>query len=259
MVFVHGAGMSAMSWALVAEQVVREGNCGVLAFDVRGHGLSSGEGEEQWDITTLCDDTAAVVQSVFSALGVDPRIVLIGHSMGGAIAARCAHHEELSVKIAGLVVLDVVEGTAMEALPAMRSVLEKRPSSFGCVQDAISWSISSGTVHNRASAVLSMPSQLIEAEGADGAVQWVWRTNLFHSEPFWPGWFTGLSKKFLDARVPKQLVLAGTDRLDTELMIGQMQGKFQVVLLPACGHAVQEDAPDQVATALLGFLRYNNL
>lgn len=40
------------------------------------------------------------------------------------------------------------------------------------------------------------------------------------------GWFTGLSDKFLAARAAKLLVLAGTDRLDTPLMIGQMQGAW---------------------------------
>lgn len=40
------------------------------------------------------------------------------------------------------------------------------------------------------------------------------------------GWFKGLSKLFLESRVLKLLVLAGTDRLDTDLTIGQMQGMF---------------------------------
>ena len=31
---------------------------------------------------------------------------------------------------------------------------------------------------------------------------------------------------------PKILILAGTDRLDRPLTVGQMQGKFQLVLLP---------------------------
>lgn len=35
----------------------------------------------------------------------------------------------------------------------------------------------------------------------------------------------GLSKKFLAAKGGKLLLLAGTDRLDKELMIGQMQGR----------------------------------
>lgn len=37
------------------------------------------------------------------------------------------------------------------------------------------------------------------------------------------------------------LLLAGTDRLDTALTVGQMQGKFQLVVLPAVGHTIQED------------------
>ena len=43
---------------------------------------------------------------------------------------------------------------------------------------------------------------------------------------------------FLSVNVPKLLLLAGVDRLDKELMVGQMQGKFQMQVLPQCGHAV---------------------
>ena len=46
---------------------------------------------------------------------------------------------------------------------------------------------------------------------------------------------------FLSVRGPKLLLLAGTDRLDKDLLVGQMQGKFQLVVLPAVGHVVQED------------------
>lgn len=53
-------------------------------------------------------------------------------------------------------------------------------------------------------------------------------------------WFTGLSKSFLSARTARLLVLAGTDRLDQELMIGQMQGKFQLVIVNDVGHMLQE-------------------
>lgn len=57
------------------------------------------------------------------------------------------------------------------------------------------------------------------------------------------GWFTGLSGKFLSARTARLLVLAGTERLDKELMIGQMQGKFQLVVMPGVGHMLQEVSP----------------
>ena len=46
------------------------------------------------------------------------------------------------------------------------------------------------------------------------------------------GWYKGLSEAFLGVCAPKVLMLAGTDRLDKPLTIGQMQGRFQMVLLP---------------------------
>jgi len=54
----------------------------------------------------------------------------------------------------------------------------------------------------------------------------VWKTDLSSTEPYWENWFTGMSGKFLRGRGAKLLLLAGTDRLDKELMIGQMQGEF---------------------------------
>jgi hypothetical protein len=37
----------------------------------------------------------------------------------------------------------------------------------------------------------------------------------------------------------KLLVLAGTDRLDKPLTIGQMQGKYQLIVYPESGHSIQ--------------------
>nr|XP_054929363.1 protein phosphatase methylesterase 1-like [Dermacentor andersoni] len=50
---------------------------------------------------------------------------------------------------------------------------------------------------------------------------------------------------------------SGVDRLDKDLTIGQMQGKFQMQVLPQCGHAVHEDVPGKVAEAVATFLVRN--
>lgn len=68
---------------------------------------------------------------------------------------------------------------------------------------------------------------LLREEPSDPSRPWKWRTDLAATKPFWENWFIGLSKKFLEARGGKLLLLAGTDRLDKELMIGQMQGNFR--------------------------------
>ena len=51
--------------------------------------------------------------------------------------------------------------------------------------------------------------------------------------------------------------VAGIDCLDTDLSIGQMQGKFQMQVFRNCGHSVREDAPDKLAKVLVGFLTRN--
>lgn len=84
--------------------------------------------------------------------------------------------------------------------------------------------------------------------------QYTWRIDLSRTEPFWSGWFKGLSQKFLDVSVPKVLLLANIHGLDTTLTVGQMQGKFQLQVLARSGHAIHEDQPQQVADIIAGFL-----
>ncbi|KAG6853726.1 Protein phosphatase methylesterase 1 [Blastosporella zonata] len=63
---------------------------------------------------------------------------------------------------------------------------------------------------------------------------------------------------FLQARTGRILILAGADRLDNELMIGQMQGKFQMVVIPGVGHMLQEDNPRRLAEIMVEFWRRND-
>lgn len=76
------------------------------------------------------------VAAVIDAIAHDDPIVLVGHSMGGAVAVRAAL---LIPNLYGLGVIDVVEGTAMDALASMQSFLRSRPSSFSTIPQAIEW------------------------------------------------------------------------------------------------------------------------
>lgn len=131
----------------------------------------------------------------------------------------------------------------MDALQSMEKYLSTRPTRFPSLASGIEWqyvrsltfsrftilkhvySTRSRTIRNHSSARASVPSLLYEeGQPTDPSRPWVWRTNLSATKPFWENWFIGLSGKFLAARGGKLLLLAGTDRLDKELMIGQMQG-----------------------------------
>jgi protein phosphatase methylesterase 1 len=77
------------------------------------------------------------------------------------------------------------------------------------------------------------------------------------TQSYWSEWFTGLSEKFLNSGTAKLLILAGTDRLDKPLIIGQMQGKFQLEIFPDAGHFLQEDTPMKTANCLVEFYKRN--
>lgn len=63
-------------------------------------------------------------------------IVLIGHSMGGAIAVSASYKID---SLVGLCVIDVVEGTALDALSSMQSILRGRPTHFKSIPHAVQW------------------------------------------------------------------------------------------------------------------------
>jgi protein phosphatase methylesterase 1 len=187
-----------------------------------------------------------------------PPCVLIGHSLGGTIVTTLAttHFRAFASNLIGYAVLDVVEGSAVEALGHMKTYLASRPSSFATVDEAIQWHIRTRTIRDSHSAEVSVPGLLIPQPGSSDRL--VWRTDLAAMSPFWPDWFTGMSAKFLTGRGAKLLILAGTDRLDRELMIGQMQGKFQMVVLPEAGHFVHEDRAEKVAGLVAEFYKRND-
>lgn len=292
LVLLHGGGYSSLTWSEFTKSIMTMVVCRVMAIDLRGHGDTQTTNEEDLSTDTLASDVAAIID----AAAEDSPIILVGHSMGGAVAVRAA---PLVMNLHGLGVIDVVEGTAMDALASMQSFLRSRPSSFSSISQAIEWCVRSGQIRNIQSAKVSVPGQIKNIETnklathdidalsqssceynsepsmpQDDIIQeeestnmpppptssipvsrkYMWRIDLAKTEQHWFGWFKGLSTAFLNVPVPKVLLLAGVDRLDRELTVGQMQGKFQMQVLPACGHAVHEDVPDKVAEAIATFM-----
>ncbi|EPQ08328.1 Protein phosphatase methylesterase 1 [Myotis brandtii] len=314
LLLLHGGGHSALSWAVFTAAIISRVQCRIVALDLRGHGETKVKNSEDLSAETMAKDVGNVIEAMYGDL--PPPIMLIGHSMGGAIAVHTAS-SNLVPSLLGLCVIDVVEGTAMDALNSMQNFLRGRPKTFKSLENAIEWSVKSGQIRNLESARVSMVGQVKdvksgqirnlesarvsmvgqvkECEGitspevsksvVEGIIEededdeegsesvnkrkkeddmetkkdhpYTWRIELAKTEKYWDGWFRGLSNLFLSCPIPKLLLLAGVDRLDKDLTIGQMQGKFQMQVLPQCGHAVHEDAPDKVAEAVATFLIRN--
>jgi protein phosphatase methylesterase 1 len=225
----HGAGSSGLSFAALTSEIrKRLPSAGILSLDARGHGSTVITPEPEIDdlsLETLSADFVTVLEKTKLQMSWKemPPLVLIGHSLGGAVVTNVAKGERLGRSILGYAVLDVVEGSAIDALQSMQIYLSTRPVGFPSMESGIEWHIRSRTIRNSVSARTSVPALLVHEKGR-GSRPWTWRTDLAATQPFWEGWFVGLSKKFLEARGGKLLLLAGTDRLDKELTIGQMQG-----------------------------------
>ncbi|KAK4788317.1 hypothetical protein SAY86_019636 [Trapa natans] len=248
---IHGGGYSGLSFALAASKIKEKAR--VVAMDLRGHGKSCTEDEIGLSIDTLCNDVLAVIRTMYG--DSPPAIILVGHSMGGSVAIHVAAKKVLR-SLAGLVVIDVVEGTAIASLFHMRKILSNRVQHFASIEKAIEWSVKGGSLRNLESARVSVPSTLKYDESKEC---YVYRARLEETEEYWKGWYEGLSEKFLSCPAAKLLLLAGTDRLDRSLTIGQMQGKFQMVVIRNTGHAIQEDVPDEFASHILNFISRNRI
>ncbi|KAF8069435.1 protein phosphatase methylesterase 1 [Scenedesmus sp. PABB004] len=246
---LHGGGYTGLTWSLVARQL--KDRYRVVAPDLRGHGDTHTADDLDFSAETMTRDIVELWKALFGGAPARTPTLVVGHSMGGALGVWAAATRELP-GLDGVAVIDVVEGTALAALPHMMGVLHSRPAAFPSMQAALEWAVRSGTCKNREMAGVSLPSQLVPAPDGGGAL--AWRTPLAASRPHWEGWYRGLSDAFLGLPVPKMLLLAGTDRLDRSLTIGQMQGKFQLVLMPTAGHAIQEDEPLKTSEYLQQFL-----
>ena len=265
---LHGAGHSGASFAPLAEALVSKGDTtiSIASIDLPGHGVKKGEeihGEIDYSSANLIESVKLGLDLVSSSIP-EARFVLLGHSLGGALVGKLAKVWEpyrWGKGLAGLIILDVAEGTAKDALPAMAALLMKQKKSFNNIEEAIAEAVNRGEVRNRRSARMTVPSRLKQKTSDDKnqkgseTDKWIWRTKLENTEPYWKDWFEGMNSGFLGLNLPKMMVMAGEDRLDQELTIAQMQGKFRLVTLHGVGHVLHEDDPSTMASTLLEFVK----
>lgn len=85
-----------------------------------------------WSLESLIQQTLRVITHI-RRLYPENNIVLLGHSLGGSIAVKTLDYimkekdfEYLRDRFVGIIVVDVVEGTALKALPHMHQIVKSR-------------------------------------------------------------------------------------------------------------------------------------
>jgi len=77
----------------------------VVTLDLAGHGRSEAHKRRDWSMRNFGSDVAAVVNAVGR-----PRVILVGHSMGGPVAIEAAR--QLKGKVVGIVGVDTLRDIA---------------------------------------------------------------------------------------------------------------------------------------------------
>lgn len=148
----HGAGSSGLSFAALAVEIRKLlPDAGILSLDARGHGKTGipllvlgkdymdymDKPSDYVDLTlgTLSHDLEFILNATQERMKWDslPDIVLVGHSLGGAVVTDLAKNGGLGSKILGYAVLDVVESSRPNSGVSKVVLLTCKPRiCYGC-------------------------------------------------------------------------------------------------------------------------------
>lgn len=223
---IHGAGGSRLVWPA---ELRRLPGATVLTVDLPGHGRSPGDGRER------IEDYAADLIGLLNEAVAEPA-VLVGHSMGGAIAQVIAL--TAPDRVAGLVLL--ATAARLRVAPAILEGLQRDPE--GTVRLISEWAWGPGTDPEQ----VARGEQLMLEAGPE-----LLRRDFLACDRF-------DIRDRVDRIACPTLVLVGSEDRMTPPRFGQWLAErisgAQHRLIEGAGHMLMVERPGEVADAVASFL-----
>ncbi|KAG0686976.1 Protein phosphatase methylesterase 1 [Pichia californica] len=301
----HGAGSNGLTFIELAKYLKIQSknlnyskNPGFFTFDMRGHGKTNliNNSNDNYNLSIEClqNDFSFILNNFINLMIKKFKnfsIYLIGHSLGGSILTKFlfniqqqdnnSNFNPLYLKfIKSLILIDIVEETAINSLNLMDNYLMNLPLSFPNLNFAINWHIKNNLRFNLNSCNYTIPSILFKDKISNN-YKFIIDLNL--TKNYWLNWFKNLSNNFIliNNSISKLLILANNDYLDKNLIIGQMKGNFQLIVFTSndlnkyilstitttininkdskkLSHFIQEDIPFKLSITLLEFIERND-
>ncbi len=227
-ILIHGAGGNHLYWPA---EVRRLPDVTIYAVDLPGHGKSTGPGEQS------IPAYANQLEGLMRALGL-ARAVLVGHSMGGAIAMTLAH--QAPEKVAGLGL--VATGAHLRVHPQILESSANRTSFQVATELILSRSFHPDT-----------GTRLVELAGK--RMNEV-RPSVLHGDLLACEMFDLRAE--ISAIACPTLVICGDQDEMTPLRFSQFMARSiqdaSLVIVPAAGHMVALEQPKAIAEHLQAFL-----
>ena len=127
LVLVHGWSSDSNYWNAQVRELKAQYT--VVTVDLAGHG-ASGRNRTDWTMERFADDVVAAVQALH-----DPKVILIGHSMGGPVVIEAARKlQEQTIAVIGVDTLKSL-GSPRQASSAQLAAMEK--NFIGATRDMV--------------------------------------------------------------------------------------------------------------------------
>jgi pyruvate dehydrogenase E2 component (dihydrolipoamide acetyltransferase) len=240
-VLLHGLGGSLVTWMSVADRMSRQRR--VVLVDLPGHGASAAPDPASSDYSL--SGLSSLVADAIAAICAGP-VVIVGHSLGGAVATLVAAGSPSLV--AGLVLIDPA-GAGPDVNPEVARLLEAGPSEAASrellelfVEDSTLLTATGIAEHARALARPGVHEAVrATAHGAfDRAAQRIDLT----------GSLARLSQ-------PVLVIWGAEDRVfgvEQAHALGHAAAQARVRIIPGVGHSPHLEAPDEVVALIDPFL-----
>ena len=220
-VLIHGAGGHHLYWP---PQVRRLQDQRVLALDLPGHGKSSGTGHQT--IGAYARDVAEFIQAVGLSTAV-----LVGHSMGGAIALAMAEAEPKRVLGLGLI--------------ATGARLRVAPELLQAAADPVSFSEAVALAGELSFAPRSSPRlKTLAAARMRETRPSVLYGDFLACDAF------DMSARLADIAAPTIILCGAEDRMTPPMYSAFLKARIRgagLDILPDAGHMLMLEQPDEVA------------
>ncbi len=226
LVLIHGAAGSHLDWPKEVRQLP---HTAVVALDLPGHGRSVGPGRDSIEGYT------AVVNAFITQLGLE-KVVLLGHSMGGAIAQKLGRDQP--DWLAGLILL----GTAA-TMPVSPAILTQIETDYPAV---IEFLVKYQWARDVPDALRELSRQRLAQNDTAVVYADFAACNQFDARPY-----------LAEIKVPT-LIIGGTkDKMtpfpESEYLAATIP-HAELVAIPDAGHFLALEQPEAVATAVGGFI-----
>jgi len=227
-VLLHGAGGSYLNWPA---EIRRMAGQNVLALDLPGHGRSTGYAQQS--ITAYAEQ----VHDFLSELGMG-EVVLVGHSLGGAVALTLALKYPRMVAGLGL----ISTGAAINIDPTLISALTNPTT----VSEGLAWLQASA---------FSPATSVAQVEAAMRGLREI-RPSLLLSDYVACSHFD-LREMADQIDAPAWVACGADDRLTPPALTNYLAGRLpnaRAQIIPAAGHMVTIEQPGLLAQGLQSFL-----